>query len=111
MLYDPAAHEPLEDGEWNETRVRNRVHALAAATAAACAGDDLWAAHPADLDTRGMEPPLTSLYFGAAGVVAALDILRRRGYWAGSADLGRAAARAFELSQQRLDLPPDETLP
>jgi Lanthionine synthetase C-like protein len=111
VLYGAGAHEPLEDGEWSETRVRNRVHALAAATAAACAGEDLWPAHPADLDTGGMEPPLASLYFGAAGVVAALDILHRRGYWEASADLGRAAASAFELSQQRLDIPPDETLP
>jgi Lanthionine synthetase C-like protein len=86
MLYDPAAFEPLTDEPWDEERVRQGIASLVADVDAAFDPDELWPAH--EWDGWNAPHPMKNLYVGAAGVVFALDELRRRG-----------------LSESRLDLP------
>lgn len=77
MLYRREAHEALTERSWDEARVRDAIGRIVADTDEAYAPGDLW---PADTwDAWDVPPPLTSLYCGAAGVVWALDVLRRRG--------------------------------
>jgi lantibiotic modifying enzyme len=99
MLYEPAHFEPLIDAPWDPARVEDAIAAIMADADAAFDPDVLWPAH--DWDSGGGEAalPLKNLYVGAAGVVWALDALRRRGRAETSLDLAAAALRTLELSR------------
>jgi hypothetical protein len=99
MLYKPEAFEPLSDERWHAERVRNRIHAIVADAEAAYSPDTFW---PADeWDAWKCPLPLMNLYVGAAGVLWALDALRRRGHADGTLDLGDAARRLIERWRER----------
>jgi hypothetical protein len=77
MLWDPAAHELLVDGAWNEAAARAVIRAIAAETEEAFDGG--WRADPRDLDPG--EPEYWSgTYLGAAGIVDALRRLAERSF-------------------------------
>ena len=80
MLHDPARHEPLAPIAWDEARVRTTIARIVDETVAAFSPETLWPPHPRDLEP-GDDPdaPNPCLYFGAAGVVWALDHLRESG--------------------------------
>lgn len=80
MLHDPARHEPLRALAWDEARVRATIARIVRETVAAATPDGLWPVHPRDLEP-GDDPdaPVTNLYYGAAGVIWALDWLRAVG--------------------------------
>jgi len=99
MLYKPEAFEPLSDEPWHEERVRNRIRAIVADAEAAYSPDTVW---PADeWDAWKCPLPLMNLFVGAAGVLWALDALRRRGHADGTLDLGDAARRLVERWRER----------
>jgi hypothetical protein len=94
MLYKPEAFDRLTDTPWDEERVRERIRAIVADAEAAYDADDFW---PADEWDAWKSPlPLMNLYVGAAGVLWALDALRRRGHADGKLDLAAAAHRLVE---------------
>jgi hypothetical protein len=95
VLYRPEAFEPLTDAQWDEERVRAAIRAIVADADRAYDRDRLWPADEWDAWTSPV--PLKNLYVGAAGVVWALDALRRRGFAKPRLDLGAAALRALEL--------------
>ena len=88
MLFDSARHEPLADAVWDEAAARAAIEAIVARTEAAFDAEELWPAHPQDLED-GPLPRVTSLYLGAAGVIWALHELERLG----AAELRRAVGR------------------
>ena len=76
MLHDPARHEALLPIAWDEARVRATIARIVDETVAAFSPDALWPVHPRDMDPEDVpDAPLTSLYFGAAGVIWALHYL------------------------------------
>jgi len=78
VLYEPAQFEPLIDEPWVPTRVEDAIAAIVSDADAAFDLDALW---PAEEWDGWEEPlPLKSLYVGAAGVIWALDALRRSGH-------------------------------
>jgi lantibiotic modifying enzyme len=91
VLYEPAEFEPLIDEPWVPARIEDAIAAIVADADAAFAPDGL-----------------SSLYHGAAGVVWALDHLRRGGHAESSLDLARAARRALELERAAPDFAEDE---
>ena len=95
MLYDQAAFERLTDERWSEARVRDGIAAIVADVDAAFDPDALWPAH--EWDGHMIPLPLKNLYVGAAGIVFALDQLRRRGLAETTLDLPAVALRALEL--------------
>ncbi|HEU5214247.1 MAG TPA: lanthionine synthetase LanC family protein [Gaiellaceae bacterium] len=109
MLYDPAAFEPLTDEPWDEVRVRDAVAALVADVDAAFDPDSLWPAH--EWDGWQAALPLKNLYTGAAGVVFALDELRRRGLAETALYLPAVALRALEFWRAEPDFIASEILP
>ena len=109
MLYRPEALEPLTHEPWNEDGVRASIRTIVADADAAFDPAQLWPAH----DWEGWKTPLplTTLYVGAAGVIWALDVLRRRGHAESALDLGAAALRAVEAWRTEPDLMRDVDLP
>lgn len=77
-LFDRARHEPLLDAVWDEGAARQAIARVAAAARAAFTAEHLWPIHPEDAED-GETGPHTGLYFGAAGVIWALDHLLREG--------------------------------
>jgi len=101
VLYRPEAFEPLTDEPWDAGRVRDGVRRIVADVDGAFDPVGLW---PADDWDAWMTPvPLKSLYVGAAGVVWALDALRRRGHAESRLDLAAAALRTLEARRERPD--------
>ena len=94
MLYRPEDFEPLTDEPWDEERIRAGIEEIVADTDAALRGPKLlWRAD--DWDRWRATSPLKDLYCGAAGVLWALDDLRRRGHAETRLELGELAlARA-----------------
>jgi len=73
VLFEAERHEPLRAGAWDETRAREAITRIVAEAERAFDPAELWPKHP--LDTR----PSPSLYYGAAGVIWAIDYLAEQG--------------------------------
>lgn len=109
MLYDPSAFEPLIDEPWKEASVRDGIAALVADADAACDPDALWPAH--EWDGWNAPHPMKNLYVGAAGVVFALDQLRRRGLAETTLDLRAVALAALDRWRAEPDYMQGEVVP
>jgi len=106
VLYDPEQFEPLIDEPWVPARVEDAIAGIVADAEAAFDLDKLWAAE--EWDGWEEASPLKNLYVGAAGVIWALDALRRRGHAETSLDLAAAASRTLELKREAPDYAADE---
>lgn len=73
MLFEAERHEPLRESAWDETCARETIARIVAEAERVFSPEALWPVHP--LDDR----PSASLYFGAAGVVWAIDHLAEQG--------------------------------
>jgi Lanthionine synthetase C-like protein len=106
VLYDPTQFERLTAEPWNPARVEDAIVAIVADADAAFHSEMLWPAHEWD----GWEEPLPlkSLYLGAAGVIWALDALRRSGHAETSLELAAVSLRTLELKRAAPDLTADE---
>jgi lantibiotic modifying enzyme len=102
MLYRPEAFEPLTETQWDEARVRDAIRGMVSDTDAAMRGPKLmWRAH--GWDRWQSTSPMKNLYVGGAGVLWALDQLRRRGYAETTLDLADLAQRNLELFRAKPD--------
>lgn len=107
MLYHPEAFDPLTDRPWDEGWVRGQIARIVADADAAFDPDVLWPAH--EWDGWQAPLPMKNLYVGAAGVIWALDALRRRGHAETSLELAHAALRTLELWRAEPDFMAGET--
>ena len=106
MLYEPTRFDALIDEPWVPARVEDAIAAIVADADAAFDPKALWPAH--EWDAREKPLPLSGLYVGAAGVIWALDELRKRGHAESSRDLAAAVVRAVELERATPDFSADE---
>jgi hypothetical protein len=106
VLYEPTQFEPLIEEAWEPARVESAIAEIVSDADAAFDPGALWPADESDESREGQ--PLKVLYSGAAGVVWALDALRRGGHAATSLDLGAAALHALELERAGPDAVEDE---
>jgi lantibiotic modifying enzyme len=103
VLFRPEAFEPLTETRWDEGRVRDSIRTIVADVDAALRGPKLlWRADA--WDRWHGTSPMKNLYVGAAGVLWALDELRRRGDAETGLDLADLALRNVELFRARPDL-------
>ena len=98
--------EPLIDAPWVPARVEDAIAAIVSDAEAAFDPGALWPAHETDEYHKGQ--PGKVLYAGAAGMIWALDALRRSGRAATSLDLTAAALRTLELERAEPDAVEDE---
>jgi hypothetical protein len=104
MLYLPEAFEPLTEESWEGERAAAAIRAIVADTEASLRGPKLlWKAD--SWDNWQATSPMKNLYVGTAGVLWALDELRRRGHAEPKLDLEDLALRNLELFRQRPDIP------
>ena len=106
MLYEPAEFEPLSDEPRDPARIKDSIATIVADADAAFDSKALWPAH--DWDGWQAPLPMKNLYVGAAGLIWALDTLRRRGHAETSLDLTEAALRTVELERAEPDSTWDE---
>ena len=100
MLYNPGDFEALTDERWSEHRIRAGIREIVADTDAAYRGPKLlWRAD--DWDRWLATSPLKTLYCGAAGVLWALDDLRRRGHAETTLVLADVALDTLERQRAR----------
>jgi hypothetical protein len=100
VLYRPEDFEPLVDEQWDEDRIRAGIREIVADTDASFRGPKLlWRAD--EWDRWLATSPLKTLYCGAAGVVWALDELRRRGHAETALDLAGVSLRTLECQRAR----------
>jgi hypothetical protein len=110
VLYSPEAFEPLADLTWDDARVRDAIREIVTDTDDALRGPKLlWRADP--WDGWHATSPMKNLYVGAAGVLWALDGLRRRGHAETRLDLPALALRTLELFRAKPDFIKGETRP
>ena len=103
MLYTPQAHEPLVERRWDSDVALAAVRIIAADCGAAFGTESPlhWPLHPRDDDGDG--ELLATLYLGTAGVVYALDLLKRRGL----ADPGRDYVPVLEQAVEAYRAEPE----
>jgi len=99
--YDPAAHEPLTETEWDERRAEEGIAAIVADAEASLTGDG-WPNHPLDDEDGDLADVLTSLYLGAAGMAWALP---RLGSSLDHAAIADAAVRRYRAQGIDFDDP------
>jgi lantibiotic modifying enzyme len=103
VLYRPEAFEPLTKTPWDPERVRAAIRAIVADADEAFRGPKLfWKAEA--WDRWQATSPMKNLYVGTAGVLWALDELRRRGHAETTLDLADLAVRNVELFRARPDI-------
>jgi hypothetical protein len=101
VLYRSETFEALTEEPWDAGRVRKAISAIVADADTSFDPVALW---PADEWDGWQAPlPLKDLYVGAAGVVWALDALRRRGLAETKIDLASAARRTLEAWREGPD--------
>ena len=74
-MYEEARHEPLIEAEWNQELALEAIDRIVGETHARFDPQKLWPIHPLDKFTDTPTEPFRMLYFGAAGVIWALDYL------------------------------------
>jgi len=102
VLFRPGAFEPLTDERWNADRVRQAICEIVADTDSALRGQKLfWLAD--DWDRWQATSPMKNLFVGTAGVLWALDELRRPGHAETGLDLAELSLANVELFRARPD--------
>jgi hypothetical protein len=107
-LFEPARHEALAPLAWDATRARSVIDAIVEEALQEVDAVHGWRVHPLDDDPPGAPNPM--LYFGAAGVVWAIDHLARAiGTPRGSIDwstlLEASARQAASYADDRVGAP------
>jgi len=103
MLLEAGRHQPLSGARWDPSVARRAIGAIARDAEDRFSTENLWPAHPLDHEGRPPEAPYTGLYVGAAGIIAALDCLARRGLARSTMRFGEALAAIEEGSAGELE--------
>jgi len=89
-------HVPLRDAIWSADEAARAIDEIVSNALAHLDAERFWPAHPLD---DGVSDGNASFYFGATGVMWALDYLRRVGAMRADFDLRPSVARLIEANQ------------
>jgi Lanthionine synthetase C-like protein len=110
VLYLAEMFEPLAGDAWDAFRVGEAIRRIAADTESTLRGGSLlWRAD--DWDKWHATSPMKNLYVGAAGVLWALDLLRRRGLADSRLDLAELSLATLQLFRAKPDFQKGMRLP
>lgn len=96
-MYDPARHLTLRPDPWDADTARSAIAEIVADALGAVGPDGFWPPHPRDEDSAERE---ASVYMGAAGMVWALDYLRRNGATAQGRDFTPLLEGILEVNRE-----------
>ncbi len=99
MLYDPDRHEALSFTSWEEARARDTIEEIVADTEVHFDNERFWPPHPRE-DGQGI---LKGLWYGAAGVIWALQYLAERGAASTRIDLVDTIDRVYRKFREEED--------
>lgn len=99
-MYEPARHETLVEQGWDESRARDAIERIVRDSHDCFDAQHLWPVHP--LDRPHADRPFKMLYFGAGGVIWALNYLHQTGATTTTRDY--ASTLASLAAQNRADL-------
>lgn len=105
MLFMPERHTALAAVPWDEALAREAIQAIVDDACERFHPRTLWPPHPGDADRGYPDRPLIPLYFGATGVVWALQHLREQG--AANAPFNATAAVDGLLERSHADVEPN----
>ena len=94
-MFDPLRHVPLCPLAWDADEARSAIGEIVADAFAHFDPEGFWPAHPLD---EGQADGEASVYFGASGVVWALDYLARVGAVGRQGDLGASVPHLLATS-------------
>jgi len=77
MLFIPGRHTPITEVKWSKELARNYIISLINKTESLFQAERLWPVHPDLQECNGISQPITSLWFGAAGTLWALNQLNK----------------------------------
>ncbi len=96
-MYDQTRHAPLSTTPWDSSAVRAAIQDIVADAEAHFDPERRWPAHPMD---EHIPDGMTGLYFGAAGMLWALDFLRREGATGRGLDVAPLLPRLLEANRR-----------
>ena len=106
MLFEPARHEILTTTPWSDVAAQSAIAAIVEDTVAQFDPDRLWPVHPRDDQKDAIRR--CTLYFGAAGVILALQQLQRAENAFALPDFSAVIDQLLERNrQQRKEWDPD----
>jgi len=79
-LFDQKRHETLTSQPWSTELVIKEIDTIVADINNSIMTDSSWPTHPLDAESYASDSPKWASYAGAAGVVLAMQILKRYGY-------------------------------
>jgi len=108
-MYEEARHEPLIELEWDEGQARTAIDRIVRDTHAHFDSQKLWPVHPLDQFGEDHTKPFKMLYFGAVGVIWALDYLNRIGATKIERNYSSSMIPFAQTNRQDLNLSPPDT--
>ena len=100
-MYQEARHEPLIEAEWQQESALGAIDRIVRDTHARFDPQKLWPIHPLDKLSDNPTEPFKMLYFGAAGVIWALDYLNVVGATAMKRDYAELFSRSGSEKSRR----------
>jgi lantibiotic modifying enzyme len=108
-MYEEARHEPLIKEEWDQERALAAIDRIVRDTHAHFDPQKLWPFHPLDQFREDPTKSFKMLYFGAAGVIWALDYLNRSGATKIEHDYSSSMIPFAPTNRRDLNLSPPDT--
>jgi lantibiotic modifying enzyme len=103
-MYEEARHEPLIEAEWNPELALETIERIVRDTLAHFDPQYLWPVHPLDRPDADRSKPFRMLYFGAAGVIWALNYLHQVGATTEAHDFSSTLAALARQNRADLNL-------
>ena len=103
-MYEEARHEPLIEAEWNPELALETIERIVRDTLAHFDPQYLWPVHPLDRPDADRTKPFRMLYFGAAGVIWALNYLHQVGATTEAHDFSSTLAALARQNRADLNL-------
>src|SRR5215468_415116 len=99
-MIEPSRHVPLHPLPWDESAIVQAIDAIVADALNHFGRDQFWPAHPHDENVGDGQ---SNIYFGAAGVIWALEHLRRLGATRVDFDFRPYLSRLLEKTQAEME--------
>jgi hypothetical protein len=99
LVIERSRHAPLRPDPWDPHVVGAAIDEIVSDALAHFDDETLWPAHPLD---EHLKDGHSSIYYGAAGVIWALEYLRRSGATQARFDFGPTLARLLEITRAEM---------